>query len=65
MHPTLMQGLERKLSAAEKAPSGYQPFSTSHPEEEVHESRVKAKVLLLNFLKNKFYIGNNFLSGLV
>ncbi|KAF2355045.1 hypothetical protein FHG87_014201 [Trinorchestia longiramus] len=37
-------GLERKLSAADKAPSGYQPFSTSHPEEEVHESRLKVKV---------------------
>ncbi|XP_068230003.1 negative elongation factor E isoform X2 [Palaemon carinicauda] len=36
-------GLERKLSAAEKAPSGYQPFSTTHPEEEIHESRVKVK----------------------
>ncbi|CAL4202646.1 unnamed protein product, partial [Meganyctiphanes norvegica] len=36
-------GLERKLSAADKAPSGYQPFSTTHPEEEIHESRVKVK----------------------
>lgn len=39
-----LQGLERKLSAADKAPSGYQPFSTTHPEEEIHESRVKVKV---------------------
>ncbi|KAK7066397.1 hypothetical protein SK128_013549, partial [Halocaridina rubra] len=36
-------GLERKLSGADKAPSGYQPFSTTHPEEEIHESRVKVK----------------------
>lgn len=40
----ILQGLERKLSAADKAPSGYQPFSTTHPEEEIHESRVKVKV---------------------
>ena len=40
-----LKGLERKLSAADKAPSGYLPFSTNHPEEEVHESRMnKVKV---------------------
>ena len=39
--------MERKLSAADKAPSGYQPFSTTHPEEEIHESRVKVKVNIL------------------
>lgn len=43
-------GLERKLSAADKAPSGYQPFSTSHPEEEVHESRLKGKNLYDSFV---------------
>ncbi|KAL7637942.1 UNVERIFIED_CONTAM: hypothetical protein RMT77_011555 [Armadillidium vulgare] len=46
-------GLERKLSAVEKAPSGYQPFSTSHPEEEVHESRVKVKELYDSFVPAK------------
>ncbi|XP_037789356.1 LOW QUALITY PROTEIN: negative elongation factor E-like [Penaeus monodon] len=42
-------GLERKLSAADKAPSGYQPFSTSHPEEEIHESRQKSKQTVYKF----------------
>ncbi|XP_076038704.1 uncharacterized protein LOC143023920 isoform X1 [Oratosquilla oratoria] len=43
-------GLERKLSAADKAPSGYQPFSTTHPEEEVHESKAKVKNLYDRFV---------------
>ena len=28
------QGLERKLSGSDRALSGYQPFSASHPEDE-------------------------------
>ncbi|KAA0190789.1 hypothetical protein HAZT_HAZT007064 [Hyalella azteca] len=50
-------GLERKLSAADKAPSGYQPFSTSHPEEEVHESRLKVKHLYDSFVSDRERVG--------
>lgn len=44
------RGLERKLTATDRAVSGYQPFCVSQPEDVVPESRPKVKNLYESFV---------------
>jgi hypothetical protein len=39
--------MERKLSGTERAVSGYQPFSATHPEDNEAEARPRVKVCLV------------------